>query len=212
MKRPVFDRNHARVHPISQINIVIGQERAHGIPEQGRMVTRERCNEQHFRIRLNFVFAPTATRAGIALEMQQPAKRLVQREFLADRDRFAANRDFTDAELGFLVTLGDAHEELAAGGNLAAERRVGKRAERVTEQLGVHVRPHLPGGECRVAHFVQGIEQLTTPLQMRCRFIPSFAAERILRRRARRSFAIRDTEELRRATHAVGHREGSRAD
>ena len=55
--------------------------------------------------------------AGLALEVQQAAERLVEGDLFADGDNGAGDDRLSDPELGFVIALGNAGEELVAGGD-----------------------------------------------------------------------------------------------
>ena len=62
-------RHHARVAPIGDVDVVIGQEGLHRAAQQRGVVARHRRHDQQFRLR------PARRAREGALEMQQPAER-----------------------------------------------------------------------------------------------------------------------------------------
>ena len=50
-KRPARERHVARVVPVGDVDVVVGQHRAHGVAQQRREVARHRRDDQHARLR-----------------------------------------------------------------------------------------------------------------------------------------------------------------
>src|SRR5207344_464109 len=103
-----------------------------------------------------------------------PAERLLDRDPLLDRDLAAVDERARQAELGLLVAVGDAAEEIETGRDPPARRQVGKRAERVGEEIALRGRDRVPRREPGVAHFMQRVQQST--LLIRCGSVDGWRA------------------------------------
>ena len=77
---PRFDGNVAGVEPVDEIDVVVGQHRAHGLTHQGAEVSGQARQQQDFGLALGLL------RLG---EMDDPSERRGVEEPLLDRDRLA---------------------------------------------------------------------------------------------------------------------------
>ncbi len=126
-------RHVARVVPVGDVHVVVAQQRAHGVAQQGGEVARQRRGQQHPRLR-------RAARGHQPPEVQQRAERRHQRGLLHHRHRLAVHAHVGDAVVGPAVRDSQARHHLQRG------RRVRQRAARAgTGQR----RPHEPGGHAR---------------------------------------------------------------
>src|SRR3546814_3058848 len=48
-------RHHARINPVGEVDLVVGKQGAHGIAQQGRVVARQRRDQQHHRVVLQIL-------------------------------------------------------------------------------------------------------------------------------------------------------------
>ena len=90
--------------------------------------------------------------------MDQATEGLLFDHFLRDTDRLAVNGHFADVEEGLLVFLGEAIQQLIAGGDTLRERGVGERGNRVREQFGRGFGPLHHGVQERAIEFMQLIK------------------------------------------------------
>src|SRR5271166_4950856 len=86
----VKERYVSRVYPVGDEDVMVGQQRLDGAPQQGREVARERRDDQDGR--------PYA--GGILAEVEQVAKRIGGDDLLVDGNLLATDRDGADAEIG----------------------------------------------------------------------------------------------------------------
>ncbi|CFP63047.1 Uncharacterised protein [Bordetella pertussis] len=152
MERAGVLRHHARIDPVGDIDVVSRQQRPHGIAQQRGMMARQRGHQQHA-----WIGAARRT-ADIALEVHQPAERLVEHDGFDHGDAFALDLGGGQIPGRFLVFLADAVHQLAAGGELARHGHIGQRAVRMGEKLGTGVGERRQGTQERPLHFVQLIQ------------------------------------------------------
>jgi len=103
----------ARVVPVGDVDVVLGQHGAHCVTQQGREVARERRHQQHARPR----------RLDVLLEMQQRAERRDSLAHLAHRYLAVADRHPVDAERRAYVGEPRARDQLVGGGEIAQRAR-----------------------------------------------------------------------------------------
>ena len=96
-------------------------------------MARERGDDQDHRLLLQ----PLQRRqvVGEALEAEQPAEGLLERDLLMDGDVDAVDADRADVEPGLLVVLGQPVHQLEAGRDAVRLRRVREERERVVVEL-----------------------------------------------------------------------------
>ena len=83
----------ARVVPVGDVDVVVGQQRSHRVAQQRGEVPGERRHDQHAGL----------ARGDILLEIQHRAEGQRERRDLADRDLAVADHDGMDAVGGALV-------------------------------------------------------------------------------------------------------------
>ncbi len=81
-------RHFARIAPVGDVDVMILQHRLHGVAQESREVSRQRSDQQHFRLR----------RVDILPEVQQAAERQVQRRLLDDQRFLVLDHHRLDAE------------------------------------------------------------------------------------------------------------------
>ncbi len=81
------ERRVARIVPVGDVDVVLGQHRLDGVAQQRREVAGQRRDEQHARLRAGDILG----------EMQQRAERRDVRRLLAHRQFLVADRDGVDA-------------------------------------------------------------------------------------------------------------------
>ena len=84
----VPDADVARIGPVGDVHVVLGQQHAHRVAQQGREMAGERRHQQHLRLR----------RRAFLGEAQQRAERRGQHLFLVHRHDLVAGLDLLDAE------------------------------------------------------------------------------------------------------------------
>jgi hypothetical protein len=134
---------------------VIGQQLAHRVAQQRRMVAGERRHQEHTRI--------VAARFQRAAEMHQLAERLVELDDRIHRDALAVDDGAVDVPGRLLVALRDAQEKLARSGDAARHRRVAERAERVAEPAARRLGGNAPRPEHLVLRFEQFVQHCAIP-------------------------------------------------
>ena len=104
-------RHHARVRPIGDVDVMIGQKRLDGAAQQRGEMARHRRDDQKFRLR------PLRRMCKRALEMQEPAERPFPDRGDVDRHALAADQRRGDAPFRFAVTACRAFEQFAGRGD-----------------------------------------------------------------------------------------------
>jgi hypothetical protein len=99
----LFERHHARVDPVGDVHLVVLQQRAHGVAQQGGVVAGQRCAHQHDR----FVFqlADSAAVVSETLEAQQTAEGFLHDRLFDDRDVMTIFNNLVQVEFGFFVVF-----------------------------------------------------------------------------------------------------------
>ena len=124
-----------RVDPVGDVHVVVGQQLAHRLAEQRRVVSRERGHDQHAGI----------VAVDVPLEAQQPAERGRVDQLLADRDLATVNDRPVQAELRLGVLGGGALDHLGGGCHRPDGREERGRVERVGPRRPEHRRPGVKG-------------------------------------------------------------------
>ena len=145
-------RHHARVHPVGDVDVVVGQEGFDRAAQQRGVVARHRRDDQHLGLR------PARHVAEHALEVQQLAERALPDGGDVDRRALAADQGGIDVPHRLGVAPRRALEQFHRRSNRLAVGGVRERIERVLE---IELRY---AGECAcrvqrsVAHLVEPIE------------------------------------------------------
>jgi hypothetical protein len=126
-------RDVADIVPVGDVDVVIGEQRAHGGAQQRREMSRQRRHQQYAGLR------------GIdgLLEMQQGSERRDARGLFMHRDLLVAHHDAVDAERRPVVAQPGARDQLIGGGEIAGERHRAdglRRRQRLDREVGQ--RPH----------------------------------------------------------------------
>ena len=125
----VRGRHVARIVPVGDVDVVLGQHGAHGGAQQRREMAGQRRDQQHARLRL----------LDVLLEMQQRAERRDVGGLLGHRDLAVADRDAVDAVRRARVGQAGARDQLIGRGQVAQDmivegvqprRRYGEAGER----------------------------------------------------------------------------------
>ena len=153
----VLDRDVARVVPVDDEHVVVGQQRADGGPDQGGEVPGHGPDDQH----------PGLAGDRRLPEVQQGAERRGQHRPLGHRGQLAVDRHHVDAEVGAVVggtSVGDdvAGRPQVADGGRAGERG-GQRAQRLRGQLG----GSQGGCACSTVQLVGAVEHGDLPVAAR---------------------------------------------
>ena len=151
VERARRQRHHARVDPVGHVDVVGGQQGAHGVAQQRGMMARQRRHQQDLRVFLRGV-------PHVAVEVHQATEGLVQGHGLGDADGLAVDLGGGQAPGGFLVFLADAGHQLIAGGQLTRDRGIGKGTVGAGEQLGTGIRECSERSQEGALHFVQLVQ------------------------------------------------------
>ncbi len=146
-------RHHARVGPVGDVDVMIGQERFDRAAQQRRVVARHRRDDQHARLRL------ARRPRDQALEIQQLAERPLPDRMDVHRHAHAGDLDILDAPFRLAVAPRGALEQFAAGRDRFAELGVRERIERILKQQLRRI-GHGPNRiERRLPHLVHPVER-----------------------------------------------------
>ena len=143
------ERDVARVVPVGDVRLMVGQHRLDGAAQQRRVVPRHRRHDQHLG-----VVALAGERGLVALEMEEAPERRRRDHLLAHADLDAADAGRLQAELGLAVAARDVLEQLARRGEVAAIRGVGDRIERPVEHAAHPADAKAHRGQNGVGEFI----------------------------------------------------------
>jgi hypothetical protein len=158
-------RDMARVLPVGDVDLVIGQKGFHSATEQRGEVAG------HGRYKQQAGLPRCKGRVDIAPEMHKPAERRSPDGFLDDRNAVAGNPGRLNAERRFRVAARCAFKQLASGRSAASEGRMREGIERV-EELQPHLGSSPPGPRGGVAELVPMIEHARYAARLRRRYPP----------------------------------------
>ncbi|CAB3810692.1 hypothetical protein LMG28614_07320 [Paraburkholderia ultramafica] len=113
MKLAGFERHHACVDPVGQVDLVVLQQRPHGVAQQRGVVSRQRCADQHDRF--IFQLGNGVAVVGETLETHQTAKRFLNNDLFDDRNVMTIFNNLVEIELGLFVILAKPVEQLVTG-------------------------------------------------------------------------------------------------
>ena len=127
----------ARIVPIGDVDVVVGEHCFYGAAQQCREVSRHRGDEKDAR--LGF--------CEVLLEAQQCAKRRAMNLDLAHRDPLGADRDAVDAIGGTMVAEAGTGDDLAESGNGPLKDVSRHSGQGLRERRGRQIgnRPHRAG-------------------------------------------------------------------
>ena len=146
-------RHHARVDPIGDVDVVVGQERLDRAAQQRGEVARHRRDDQQPRLR------PARRVLEHALEMKEPAERPLPHRRDLHRHALAADQRRRDAPFRPAVAARRALEQFAGRGDRFAVGGEGERIDRVLEEQPGGVGPGARRIERRVAHLVEPVHR-----------------------------------------------------
>ncbi len=119
------DGDLARVVPVGQVDVVLGEHRPHGRAQQCGEVPRHGRDEQDRRL----------GDVGVLLEVQKRAERGDVGRALRDRDLLAPDERAVDAERGTRVREAPEGHELGGRGRAADEREVRQAARQMGDRI-----------------------------------------------------------------------------
>ena len=121
----VKQRHVARVLPVGQVDVVIGQQGLDGAAQQGRKMPGERRHHQHRRLLAGPILA----------EMDEVAERMRSDGLLLDGDFPALDRDRADAKIRPLMRQVGMGEQVHRRGGAAHARQVADRQPRMAQPV-----------------------------------------------------------------------------
>jgi hypothetical protein len=142
------DGDVARIDPVGDPHVVVGEQAPYRLAQQRRVVAGERREDEHARL----------LRGALAHEVQQAAKGLFRLVDLAHAQLALAHPNPVDAERRPVVALGEPRHQVERGGNVAAAGKVGERAVGVAVDLVAGAGEEPPRLECRALPVVQLIK------------------------------------------------------
>ena len=120
----IEQRHVARVDPVGDVDIVIGQQGLDRAAQQRGEMAGQRRHHQHARL----------LDGGVLAEMQQRAEGVAQQRHFADGDRAIAHHGAADAEIRPLVPHARARHHLAGSSSAADYRMMAKGGPGLGEQ------------------------------------------------------------------------------
>ena len=158
-------RHVARVHPVGDVDVMLGQHLLDRAAQQRREMPRHRGDDQHLGV--------VAPLASDALEVQQVAEGQGVGHLLLDRDLAAVHLGLDDLEFGLAVAPRGVDEHLERGGRGARGKGHRGRVERIAKRLLTHLRRRAPGRDCGVRNFIGVVEHPCVPDNFRLiRLVP----------------------------------------
>jgi hypothetical protein len=148
--------HHARVDPVGDVDLVVLQQGAHGVAQQRGVMAGERRHHQHDGVVLQVFHHGRLV--GIALEAQQPAEGRGKLALLDDRHGVAVRNHLADAELGLLVGLAEAMEQLIARRGACRAGQLREPASGIGIGLGGGFGAIDPGRQPHALHFVDEVK------------------------------------------------------
>ena len=126
---PFRDRYVARIVPVGDVDVVLGQHGAHGGAQQCGEMSGQRRDQQHARLRL----------VDVLLEMQQRGERRPVGRLFADRHLAVAHHDAVDAVRRPRMGQRGARDQLVSRGEIAERRRPQRTVEPGADRTRSHV-------------------------------------------------------------------------
>ena len=133
MELAVFQRHQAGIFPIGDVNLVITQHGFDRIAQQGRVVTRQRCHDQH-----GGLIFELGQRCGIVrktFKSQQFTKRFFDFYPLMNCHIHAIHVYSANTKFGFDVIFSQAVEKIVTSGHPLRQRRLTRQVARIAEQF-----------------------------------------------------------------------------
>jgi hypothetical protein len=149
----VRQRHHARVDPLGEVDVMVGQKALDGAAQQCRIMPRHRRHDEEARLR------PARRMLERTLEMQQAAEGPLPGDRDVHRDVATAHHGGVDIPLGLAVAPRRALEQFEARGHGLAELGVSPRVGRVLEEQPRGIGKGAGGIEGGLAHFVEPIRR-----------------------------------------------------
>ena len=144
----IAQRHIARVMPVGDIDVVLGQQNANRIAQQGREMAGHRRNHQHRRLMDGRIF----------LEMKQRRERRRKGRLFGDGDFLITDHDGIEAERRPLVGQAGAADDLAGCRQFARPRCILPFDRRLLEKVGRHF-GEIEEGPLRVIEGLVGLIQ-----------------------------------------------------
>ena len=151
-------RHLARVAPVGDVDVVVGQERLDGAAQQRREVAGHRRDQQHLRPEPGVRPAPGIGPVRRAAEMHEVAPGAAFDDVLGDLHRLPVDDGVVVPELGFAEDARRVLETVEAGDRDAAHRRLPQRIERPVDQGESAMRQHAHRCQAGALHFVKMIK------------------------------------------------------
>ena len=139
------ERHFARVDPVGDVHVMVGQQGLDRAAQQGGVVAAHRRHHQHLRVASD----------GVAMEVEELAERLAQQDLFVDRDGLVADLRGLQPERRLAVVLGEARHDLRAGGDRLAEPGVRPRIVGAGIDLLEGAGPHSDGDRELALEFVR---------------------------------------------------------
>ncbi len=153
IERALRQRHHARIDPVGDVDVVIGQKGFDRAAQQRGVMARHRRDDQKLRLR-------TLRRVlERALEMEELAERPLPDGGDVDRHALAADQRRRNAPFRLAVAARRALEQFARRGDGLAVSGERQRIDRVLEEQSRGIGQGARRVERRVAHFVEPIER-----------------------------------------------------
>ena len=146
-------RHHARIDPVGDVDVVVGQKRLDRAAQQRCVMARHRRDDQQPRLR------PFRTVLEHALEMDELAERPLPDRRDMHRHALAADQRRGDAPFRPAVAARRALEQFASRSDRFSERGEGQRIDRVLEEQPRGVGPRPRRIERRMAHLVEPVQR-----------------------------------------------------
>ena len=150
------DGNIPGIGPVGDIDVEIGEERRDRAAQQGRVMARERRDDQQrgpFHVR-----AGGGETLGIAPEMAQLHPGGPPGSFHGNRHRMAANRHLFDSPGGLAIATGHIRHHIGRGEKGAAHIRLAGRIEGRAPEMARDLRAETQGGGHAEGRFMKRVK------------------------------------------------------
>ena len=134
VKRAGAGRHIARILPVGDVDVVVGQEGFDGAAQQRRVMSRHGGDQQQLR-----VIECLAGRGRRARKVDQLAEWTLPGDLFGDRQALAVHQCRGDVENRLVVAARRAFKHFAGGGRTAADRGMGQRIKGMLEEHPVAV-------------------------------------------------------------------------
>ncbi len=140
--------NHARVGPIGDVDVAMGQERLDRAAKQGRVMARHRRDDQELRL----TRAAGEIRSG---EMEKIAERFRPDDLLEDRIDDAVDGKVVEPKGWLAVAARQTLEQFGPRRDVLPQRRVGERVPGIAEDQMRRVRHGSRRRQSGVSHLIE---------------------------------------------------------